>query len=121
VGAGWSAQSASGLAALVAGALLLRLAAPLFPSVRGYYRIERERLLGSARRRELLDFIREHPGATTGRIARRFGLSYGTVRHHVDLLERFHVVTRRATASSVRLFESPSAADEPEAVALAER
>lgn len=80
----------------VAGAPLLYLATRITP----------ERVLENPTRRAVLDAIAARPGIRAGTIARALVLDYGTVRHHVRVLQACALVEapRACALRQVRLF-----------------
>lgn len=53
-----------------------------------FTRIEARRVLENPRRRDVLDFVTAHPGATVGEVARRLRLAPSVAIYHVDVLRR---------------------------------
>ncbi|WP_319578324.1 helix-turn-helix domain-containing protein [uncultured Methanospirillum sp.] len=60
----------------------------------GYRRIDRSTLFDSQPRKEIFDFIRNHPGIHLRGIASGIGMELGTVRHHLDQLARFGKISK---------------------------
>ena len=53
----------------------------------------------------ILDDIEDHPGTSSGHIARRLGRSIHTIRYHLTRLERDHLIERRpAKGANVRIW-----------------
>jgi len=60
----------------------------------GYRRIDQSTLFDSQPRKEIYDFIRNHPGIHLRGIASGTGMELGTVRHHLDQLARFGKISK---------------------------
>jgi len=60
----------------------------------GYRRIDRSTLFDSAPRKEIFDFIRNHPGIHLRGISSGLEMELGTVRHHLDQLARFGQISK---------------------------
>lgn len=59
---------------------------------------------GPATRREILTTLQHEPGLTKSQLCRALDLSWGTVSHHVRLLERTGALVRRRLFGRDRLF-----------------
>jgi predicted transcriptional regulator len=94
-------KTAVTMAATASAALILKfLLAPLFT------RLTKEQALEHPRRKQIFDYIRDHPGANFREVARNTGIAAGTVRHHLNVLERSGQVVEHNHGSTVRLFEN---------------
>ncbi|MFA5944114.1 MAG: winged helix-turn-helix transcriptional regulator [Candidatus Thermoplasmatota archaeon] len=97
-------QNTSLVAATAAGAGLLFilkfLLAPFFT------RLTKEQALEHPRRKQIFGYIQLHPGANFREVARNTGIAAGTVRHHLNVLERSGQVVEHPHGSTVRLFEN---------------
>jgi predicted transcriptional regulator len=60
----------------------------------GYRRIDRSTLFDSPPRKEIFDFIRNHPGIHLRGISSGLEMELGTVRHHLDQLARFGQISK---------------------------
>jgi predicted transcriptional regulator len=76
------------------------LLAPLFT------RLTKEQALEHPRRKQIFEYIQQHPGANFREVARNTGIAAGTVRHHLNVLERSGQVVEHSHGSTVRLFEN---------------
>jgi predicted transcriptional regulator len=90
------------LASATASVLLVLkfLLAPLFT------RLTKEQALEHPRRKQIFEYIQQHPGANFREVARNTGIAAGTVRHHLNVLERSGQVVEHSHGSTVRLFEN---------------
>lgn len=70
---------------------------------------------GPATRREIVNTLRHAPGLTKSQLCRRLQLSWGTISHHVAVLEDARAIVRRRVRGRRRLFLPEVASD---AVAL---
>ncbi len=59
---------------------------------------------GPATRQEIINTLQREPGLTKSQLCRRLQLSWGTVSHHVALLEKNHVIARKPLRGRRRLF-----------------
>lgn len=59
---------------------------------------------GPATRREILNTLRHVPGLTKSQLCRRLKLSWGTISHHVAVLEQARAIVRRGVRGRRRLF-----------------
>ncbi len=59
---------------------------------------------GPATRHEIVNTLRHEPGITKSQLCRRLGLAWGTISHHVQLLETTGVVERQRINGRKRLF-----------------
>jgi DNA-binding MarR family transcriptional regulator len=66
---------------------------------------------GPATRREILNTLRQEPGLTKSQLCSFLQLSWGTISHHVRLLEATGEVVRRSVQGRRRLF-TPSLSEE---------
>ncbi|HUR25286.1 MAG TPA: winged helix-turn-helix transcriptional regulator [Candidatus Thermoplasmatota archaeon] len=76
------------------------LLAPLFT------RLSKEQALEHPRRKQIFEYIQLHPGANFREVARNTGIAAGTVRHHLNVLERAGQIVEHSHGSTVRLFEN---------------
>lgn len=67
---------------------------------------------GPATRREILTTLQHEPGLTKSQLCRRLQLSWGTVSHHVRLLEATGTLFRRSMLGRSRLFLATSASED---------
>jgi predicted transcriptional regulator len=58
----------------------------------GYCRVKREDLLDNALRDRIFSCIRDHPGIHLHAIARETGIRLGTLRYHLSVLQRSHMI-----------------------------
>jgi predicted transcriptional regulator len=89
-----------GVSALGLLAILKWLVAPLFT------RLSKSEALEHPRRKTIFEYIQLYPGANFREIARGTGIAAGTVRHHLNVLERSELVVEHSHGSTVRLFEN---------------
>lgn len=90
----------AGLGGVGAFLVLKVLLAPFFT------RLSKEEALEHPRRKQIFDYIQEHPGANFREVARNTGIAAGTVRHHLNVLGRAGQIVEHAHGSTVRLFEN---------------
>ncbi len=81
-----------------------------------YRRIQRDTVLDTPARRQVLEAVRDHPGATVARLAEHVDLDYTTVRYHVNVLEEFDLVTPRRRGRNVRIYPPEGAPRRPAAI-----
>ncbi|MHB1262263.1 MAG: winged helix-turn-helix transcriptional regulator [Thermoplasmatota archaeon] len=88
-------------AAATAGAafLLKFLLAPFFT------RLTKAEALEHPRRKAIFEHIQRNPGTSFRETARTVGIAAGTVRHHLNVLERAGMVVERPHGATVRFFE----------------
>lgn len=91
---------AAAAAAASAAFILKILLAPLFT------RLTKDQALEHPRRKQIFEYIQQHPGANFREVARNTNIAAGTVRHHLNVLERSELVVEHAHGSTVRLFEN---------------
>jgi predicted transcriptional regulator len=83
------------------GLMVLKfLIAPFFT------RLTKEEALEHPRRKTIFQYIQQHPGANFREIARNTSIAAGTVRHHLNVLERSGQIVEHNHGSTVRLFEN---------------
>lgn len=63
---------------------------------------------GPATRRAILGRLRDDPGLTKSQVCRSLGLAWGTVSHHVRILEREQALVRRTVLGFSRLYAAGS-------------
>lgn len=66
---------------------------------------------GPATRQEILNTLQREPGLTKSQLCRRLQLSWGTISHHVSLLEANRLVARKPLHGRRRLFLPGTAED----------
>lgn len=94
-------QATAVVAATVAGLVVLKLLlAPLFT------RLSKEQALEHPRRRAIFEHIQRNPGTSFRETARIVGMAAGTVRHHLNVLQRSGMVVERPHGATVRFFEN---------------
>lgn len=59
---------------------------------------------GPATRKEILNTLQREPGLTKSQLCRRLQLSWGTVSHHVSILEESRAILRKPLHGRRRLF-----------------
>lgn len=69
-------------------------------------RLSKDQALEHPRRKQIFDYIQRHPGANFREVARNTSIAAGTVRHHLNVLERSGQVVEHSHGSTVRLFEN---------------
>ncbi len=96
------AQSGAAIAAAAVGGFLVIkfLVGALFT------RLSPERALEHPRRRAIHGFVIDNPGTNFRDIVRETGVSSGTVRHHLTILERSGHLMERQFGGTVRFFEN---------------
>ncbi|MEA3191364.1 MAG: hypothetical protein QOD77_1946 [Thermoplasmata archaeon] len=62
--------------------------------------------LGHPRRRDVLGYVQERPGATFREVVRGTGLAVGSGRHHLAVLKRSGLLVERRHGHSLRYFEN---------------
>ncbi|NLV27277.1 MAG: winged helix-turn-helix transcriptional regulator [Methanomicrobiales archaeon] len=70
----------------------------------GYRFISKSTLFESHSRREIYEFIFQNPGIHLRGIASAMNMELGTVRHHLDQLERFGQVTKIHSGGFLRYY-----------------
>ena len=89
------------VAATAAGLFVLKfLLAPLFT------RLSKEQALEHPRRRAIFEHVQRNPGTSFRETARVVGIAAGTVRHHLNVLQRAGMVVERPHGATVRFFEN---------------
>lgn len=63
-------------------------------------------VLEFTRRKRILDYVLQNPGANVREVARNTGTATGTVRHHLSILQRHGHLVARAHGATLRLFEN---------------
>jgi predicted transcriptional regulator len=91
------------VAAVAGGVLVALLKFLLWPL---FTRLTKEQALEHPRRKAIFEYIQHHPGANFREIARNTSIAAGTVRHHLNVLERSGQVVEHNHGSTVRLFEN---------------
>ena len=71
-----------------------------------FTKLGKEEALEHPRRKVIFEYIRQHPGANFREVARNTGIASGTVRHHLNVLERSGQIVEHPHGSTVRLFEN---------------
>lgn len=71
-----------------------------------YRRLRRDEVLDHDLRRDVLDLVKEDPGATVAQVAETFDVHYETARHHLDVLIDFDLVIRTRVGGRVHHFEN---------------
>jgi predicted transcriptional regulator len=90
-----------GATALVTISTLLKfLIAPFFT------RLSKDQALEHPRRKQIFDYVQKNPGTNFREISRKTGIAAGTVRHHLNVLERSDLLVERQHGSTIRLFEN---------------
>lgn len=97
---GSEALVAASVAAASVLALIKFLLMPLFT------RLSKDQALEHPRRKQIFEYIQRHPGANFREVARNTSIAAGTVRHHLNVLERAGQVVEHSHGSTVRLFEN---------------
>ncbi|MBW3583960.1 MAG: ArsR family transcriptional regulator, partial [Euryarchaeota archaeon] len=69
-----------------------------------FSKIDRDDVLDHPLRDQLVDAIRSTPGVTVQELRARFGLGYGTIVHHLRVLEHHHLVSSIREGRHRRLF-----------------
>jgi predicted transcriptional regulator len=70
----------------------------------GYRRVSRDSLLDSACRRDIFLLIEDQPGIHLRGIAASLGMELGTVRHHLDQLVRYRLVSKVHSGGFARYY-----------------
>lgn len=71
-----------------------------------YSRIQKSDLLENPVREEIFEFIQDHPGAHTSKIADELEIGWGTTVHHLKHLERHDMITKRKARNHTCYFEN---------------
>jgi predicted transcriptional regulator len=71
-----------------------------------FARSARPPVLQSARRKQLFDAIRDHPGLSGQELRRHLGWPWGTMRFHLKRLDEEGLVMRQRDGRTVRFFEN---------------
>lgn len=98
---GISADAAATVGAVTLIGLLGTVAGKL---IMGLWRVENP--LDHPRRQALLDYVKNHPGATFREVVRANGLAAGTARHHLNVLSRGKLIVEHRHHGTLRLFEN---------------
>lgn len=59
---------------------------------------------GPATRQEIINTLQREPGLTKSQLCRRLQLSWGTISHHIAILEQDRALVRKRVLGSRRLF-----------------
>lgn len=94
-----TAAAAAAVATAGAAFLLKFLLAPFFT------RLTKAEALEHPRRKAIFEHIQRNPGTSFRETARTVGIAAGTVRHHLNVLERAGMVVERPHGATVRFFE----------------
>jgi DNA-binding transcriptional ArsR family regulator len=94
--AGWAALKKWGLMAGGAGGL----------GVGGFTRIENDDLLEHPLRAQIFQVIQTNPGVHASGLARQVGVGWGTITHHLEKLEKGHLVATRKVNNQKCFFEN---------------
>ncbi|CCJ35335.1 regulatory protein, ArsR [Methanoculleus bourgensis MS2] len=98
----------------------VELLAPLkFWGYLGYRRISRENLLDNTVRAQVFSCIVDHPGIHFHGIAQETGIRPGTLRYHLGILQRHHVIVLVKSDGYARFFRNDGTYSEPEQRLLA--
>lgn len=71
----------------------------------GFTRIADDELLEHPVRGDIFTMIRTNPGIHASQLARELGVGWGTISHHLDKLQKGHVVTTRKVNNQKCYFE----------------
>jgi DNA-binding MarR family transcriptional regulator len=92
--AGWSALKKWGMVAGGAG------------GIAGFSRIDDSELLEHPLRSQIFQVIQENPGIHASGLARQVGAGWGTITHHLEKLEKGHLVAIRKVNNQKCFFEN---------------
>ncbi|MGQ0537252.1 MAG: winged helix-turn-helix transcriptional regulator [Methanobacteriota archaeon] len=84
-----------------------------------YSKLAPEELLTDETRRGLYEAIKTNPGLSVKDLSERLGLGWGTALHHLNKLERRHLVVSKRFGKYKRYFMNGGAFDEHEKLAVA--
>ncbi|MCK9313588.1 MAG: winged helix-turn-helix transcriptional regulator, partial [Methanocorpusculum sp.] len=91
----------------------------LFPSklifaIAGYRVVDHSNVLWNPKRKDIYSFIKARPGAYIGEIANNMNLNRGTLRHHIEILEKENMIEAHCDHRKIRYFQNNSTYDEKE-------
>jgi predicted transcriptional regulator len=69
-----------------------------------YSKIKRDRLLDHQTRQEIVDYLRENPGAYYSQIRKELGLAHGVLTHHINMLEQQELLFSKQDRSYRRFY-----------------
>lgn len=78
------------------------------------YKSSKKPVLDSPERAEVFKHIRDNPGITKVEMAGRLGMNYGTLRYHIDVLEKARLITVVKIGKYLRMFQSHGKYDDRE-------
>lgn len=84
------------------------------PALGGIKRVNRSNIMTNSCREKISDIIKSTPGIYFSEIARETGINRGTLRYHLELLEKERVIESRTIKGKVRFFRNDSTYDENE-------
>jgi predicted transcriptional regulator len=83
--------------------------------------LRRERVAEHPTRRALLDHLRKHPGTTISELCRAVGAKWGTVQHHLFMLQRAGRVSSVAEGRERNFFPASFTDEEAKKVSILKR
>jgi predicted transcriptional regulator len=93
--------SLAGATAIAAISTIVKfLIAPFFT------RLSKDEALEHPRRKQIFEYVQRNPGTNFREISRMTGIAAGTVRHHLNVLERSELLVEHQHGSTIRLFEN---------------
>jgi len=69
-----------------------------------YSKIKKDRLLDHRTRQEIVDYLRENPGAYYSQIKKDLGLAHGVLTHHINMLEQQELLFSKQDRSYRRFY-----------------
>jgi predicted transcriptional regulator len=69
-----------------------------------YSKIKKDKLLDHQTRQEIVDYLRENPGAYYSQIRKDLGLAHGVLTHHINMLEQQELLFSRQDRSYRRFY-----------------
>lgn len=84
------------------------------PVLGGVRKINRSNVLNNSSRDMVFNAIRSMPGIHLNRISKDAGINQGTLRHHIDILEKEKVIVTQRINGKVRFFMNGSAYSDKE-------
>lgn len=108
----FAAAAATGAAATSAAALygflalLKKYGWVSLGGLAGFSRITGEEILNHPVRGQLFQVVRENPGIHASALARRMGVGWGTITHHLDKLEKAQLLATRKVNNQKCFFEN---------------